>query len=803
MGLRLMEPNDTLLTATQTGISAGDIGEFTFSGAIGDNSDDVDLFEVELSESTGIFFDINANDLGSSLDPRLRVFDAEGNELAAIDNVDTAGSLDPFIAFRPPVTGTYFVGVSGSSSFDYDPTVEGSSSGSNSTGEYDLILTTSEIENGLSGGAQLVKDIRTGGYPSYPSSFYAQLVSDASNFTEFGGQIFFAATNEETGRELWISDGTAEGTQLLVDINPGTDSNGNPSDSYASNFTEFGGQLFFSANDGEAGNELWVTDGTAEGTQLLLDLNPGRSDYGIPDGSYASDFIEVGGQLFFTANDGETGNELWISDGTAEGTQLLLDVNPSTNSNGNPSSSYARNFTELDGQLLFTANDGQTGEELWISDGTAEGTQLLLDINPRTDSYDNPYSSYARNFTEFDGQLFFTADDGETGRELWVSDGTTEGTQLLLDINSRTDPYGNTYSSNAFDFTEFAGQLFFNADDGETGNELWVTDGTAAGTQLLVDINPGTDSDGNPSGSSVSDLTEVGGQLFFVANDGETGNELWISDGTAEGTQLLKDITPVDGGYDNYAPSNFTAAGDLLFFTANDGFNGQELWVSDGTAEGTQLFQDINPGINGSNPSQLTVVGDQLFFTADDGTTGRELWVATIPDNIISGDDNDNRLNGTAGVDLLNGFAGDDRIRGRDGDDIINGGDGNDLLSGGRGFDSLTGGSGNDRLVGGRDADRLTGGTGNDDLIGGGGSDTFRFEGDLLDGQSDTDTIQNFQAQDTFDFTGYLSAGGSIEATRVSSGLLQIDLNGEDIVNLLGGRNGLNAAEAQLASILA
>ena len=681
--------------------------------------------------------------------------------------------------------------------------------------------------------AQLVKDIN----PNNSNG------SNPTSLTEFDGQLFFTANDGVTGSELWISDGTANGTQLLKDIDT-TDNPYGPSGSYASDFTEFDGQLFFTADDGITGQELWVSDGTADGTQLLKDINPGSYDVDIdyPASSYASDFTEFDGQLFFSANDGVTGNELWVSDGTANGTQLLKDINTTDNPYG-PSSSLPSNFTEFDGQLFFTANDGVTGSELWISDGTANGTQLLKDI----DTTDNPYGpsgSYASDFTEFDGQLFFTADDGITGRELWVSDGTANGTQLLKDINTTDSPYG----PGPFSFTEFDGQLFFTADDGVTGRELWVSDGTANGTQLLKDINT-TDSPYGSSSSDASDFTEVDDKLFFTADDGVTGRELWVSDGTANGTQLLVDI---NNDIFSNPPQNLTTAGDLLFFITDDGFTGTELWISDGTAEGTQLFQDINPDTDGLGPDSLTVVDDQLFFSANDGTTGRELWVATIPDNIISGDENDNVINGTRGVDLINGLGGDDIIRGRRGNDILSGGSGddilfgnrgndtirggdgndrifgkkgnddlqggagddvlkggarhdilsgdagNDVLRGGNGQDHLTGGAGQDRLFGGQGADTLTGGTDNDVLRGNNGADTFLFEVDLLDGVADTDTIQRFQSQDILDFSAYLEAGSSIDTTRVTSRLLRVDLGGEDIVNIFGNSNALDVAQSQL-----
>jgi ELWxxDGT repeat protein len=762
------------------------------------------------------------------------------------------------------------------------------------------------LYTGIFAGAQLLRDIRPGD-SSYPSSL-----------TEFNGQLFFSANDGATGRELWVSDGTTEGTQLLKDIWLGSLPSGFAASSYPFNLTEVNGQLFFTANDGTAGNELWVSDGTTEGTQLLKDIRLGSesSSPGLGQNRYNFDFdyssfTEFNGKLFFAADDGTTGRELWVSDGTAEGTQLLKDIFSGSLPSGITASSRPFNLTEVNGKLFFTANDGTTGRELWVSDGTAEGTQLLKDIRLGSDgSYpgleDPNRSSTYSSFTEVNGKLFFIADDGVTGEELWVSDGTAEGTQLLKDIWPEG---GGSYASN---FTEIDGKLFFSAvNDSVTGIELWVSDGTAEGTQLLKDIRP------EGGGSYPYNFTEFNGKLFFTANDNVTGIELWVSDGTAEGTQLLKDINdsrqPLSGP-SSYI-SRFTEVDGKLFFTANDGRTGRELWVSDGTAEGTQLFQDINPDI-GFGPGNLKAVGNQLFFTVDDGKMGNELWVTSIPKEIISGDENNNVLNGTDEFDLINGLGGNDVIRGRSGDDIIRGSDGNDALFGDRGNDlleggvgndqifgdvgndtvivydfkdldtfdggtgidlirfeptdgrnltifldrgavgdgqvggqffenfeqfatgrgndrllgdaranvfdggagndelqgaagrdNLTGGEGNDTLIGGHGADTLTGGEGNDILTGEGGADTFRFS-ESTSFADRTDTIFDFQTQDTFDFTVHLSAGGSIETTRVASGFLRLDLLvGEDtvvnVVNVFGSKGGLDAAESQLATILA
>ncbi|MBN1420215.1 MAG: PKD domain-containing protein [Planctomycetes bacterium] len=244
----------------------------------------------------------------------------------------------------------------------------------------------------------------------------------------------------------------------------------------------------------------------------------------------------------------------------------------------------------------------------------AAAPELVKDIDRE------PGSSAPLSLAAVGDRLFFTADDGEHGYELWVSDGTEAGTVLVKNIRP-----GGDGSSPEF-LTAVGGRMFFTANDGEHGVELWVSDGTDAGTVLVKDIRAGGD------GPSPDSLTAVGDRVFFTADDGVHGEELWVSDGTESGTVLVKDIWPGLGSPypEGPRPGHLTAVGDRLYFSANDGEHGDELWISDGTGEGTFLFCEIVPGSGGSSPQEMTPLDQVLFLTAQTGTCGRELWVIPL-----------------------------------------------------------------------------------------------------------------------------------------------------------------------------
>ena len=229
----------------------------------------------------------------------------------------------------------------------------------------------------------------------------------------------------------------------------------------------------------------------------------------------------------------------------------------------------------LDGVTYLALEDVEHGEELWRTDGTPEGTQLVKDIWPGS------HGGVPSAGVVFNNELFFRAHTAENGRELWKTDGTEAGTQLVKDI------YDGSGSSWVSDLQVLAGQLIFRADDDVHGYELWTSDGTTLGTQLLVDIQPGE------IGSYPNQLVEMGGELFFEAAGTPADYELWKTDGTAVGTVLVKDIRAGSGSN----PSELVAfEDDKILFAASDGIHGQELWISDGTEIGTQLVSDINNG---------------------------------------------------------------------------------------------------------------------------------------------------------------------------------------------------------------
>jgi ELWxxDGT repeat protein len=276
-------------------------------------------------------------------------------------------------------------------------------------------------------------------------------------------------------------------------------------------------------------------------------------------------FAVVDGIAYFSGWDEAAGRELWRSDGTAAGTWRVADI-----AAGGPSSSPSK-LTNVEGMLYFAANDG-SGEDLWKSDGTAAGTVRIKDLIAA------PSSNNILRIVGVEGRVYFFQAVGSQ-YTLWTSDGSEEGTIPLVSAVS------------IWDSAALGTQFIFQSKVG-TANWLFATDGTTEGTHPL-------------RAGYAQYLTNVNGTLFF-SNSG-----LWKTDGTEEGTVLVK-----DGSAAGVRPSYLTNVDGTLYFQSLDA-----LWKSDGTESGTEL-------VDGSlSVDDLYAIGDTLYIINRDPTIGSEPWI--------------------------------------------------------------------------------------------------------------------------------------------------------------------------------
>ncbi|HEV2851512.1 MAG TPA: hypothetical protein VHC97_01795 [Thermoanaerobaculia bacterium] len=464
-------------------------------------------------------------------------------------------------------------------------------------------------------------------------------------------RLVFAGFDPEAARqgkftlELKVTNGTPEGTRILDPFRL------NGEGSNPKGFTPLGDDVFFFACS-SLGFE-WKTDGTPETTVPL-----GEGRIFCDDPTLPPPVILDGIAYFRASAPTEFWDEVWRSDGTPAGTYPITNVGPAMDVSA---------LTALDGKLFFFTDvvngDPSTAvSTLWRSDGTPEGTVEVFKLGVR----------YFNSLTTVGDRMFFVAGLPNDSPMLFVSDGTQAGTRPLV------------ISGGAGDFVELGGQIFF-----LSGEVIWKTDGTPEGTRQLVppgnrveiapdlavfggrlyfmglDIIDPENSDGVPTlfrsdGTSAGTVrfktfdkddtgllpefplprfTNAAGTLFFVAHDKAHGSELWKTDGTPAGTAgtvLVRDIRP---GPASSRIGMIAAAGDRIFFAADDGAHGVELWTSDGTAMGTRLAADVAEGPRSSFPRQIVRIGNRVFFSADDGVVGREPWVlpldSSLPGRII------------------------------------------------------------------------------------------------------------------------------------------------------------------------
>jgi ELWxxDGT repeat protein len=342
------------------------------------------------------------------------------------------------------------------------------------------------------------------------------------------------------------------------------------------NLVNVNGTLFFTAVDGVHGRELWKSNGTAAGTKMVKDIVPQCHGYGCIGGLLISVPPVVIGSRLFLINDycciGTSA--LYVSDGTAAGTkQLATDL---------PVSTTVGAAASYNGKFYFAAYTDWDHASVWVSNGTRAGT-YDLEAAAGDDIVFLPVSGRSLYFATYDEY------DAEVLIQLWKTDGTAAGTKMLTSEGALADvPIEAAYMAN---------RLYFS--DGAEGS-LWKTDGTVKGTKSI-------------STGRAQWLTVAGGKLYFARD-----THIWRSNGTALGTADIGQFGP-------YGARQLISVGaEFCFVALNDPT--WALWESDGTALGTYQVMSF---VGAPGEVQQAAIGSKLFFGANDGVKGTELWSYT------------------------------------------------------------------------------------------------------------------------------------------------------------------------------
>jgi ELWxxDGT repeat protein len=344
------------------------------------------------------------------------------------------------------------------------------------------------------------------------------------------------------------------------------------------------------AHSTEAATTAQRLSPVADDAPQLLDIIPG----GVS--SNPSEFVALDNVLLFSADDGIHGFELWQSDGTAAGTTILKDIWPGK------IGSAPYNLTRVGSSVFFSASTpDHDGRYLWRTDGTASGTTSVAFFLPEGSS----------SFVAAGGKLFFVALTGHfwfrSLWQLWMSDGTASGTQIV------GIPDNLEYMPPFTDLTAVGDRLFLVYKDGLGGGglQLWTCTPADGGATLLRGIN-------------ARYLTAVHQTLFFVGYEGTPGSDLWKSDGTPDGT--VRVVDPSLGDNPNRT-SSLASGPDKLWFFAHSDPTDIALWTSDGSAAGTVQITVVSSDTARLSPTRLVTVGSTLFFYQQDyQANAPQLW---------------------------------------------------------------------------------------------------------------------------------------------------------------------------------
>jgi ELWxxDGT repeat protein len=392
--------------------------------------------------------------------------------------------------------------------------------------------------------------------------------------TPLGSRVLFVADDGTSGTELWATNGTT--TAMVKEIGPGSAGAG------PNEVTRAGSYVFFSAYDGTTG--LWRTNGTGGGTIRLGDQTPLNPP------------VAVGSRIYFASAATGTGTELYTSDGTVSGTKRLTDLRE-----GDPSGISELTMARFGTKVAFPGIGSDGAHDLWLSGPTVGSAKRVKDFGA------NVIIDWIGNAN---GTLYVSILRSPGKYELWKSDGTRNGTVLVKSLPG----YAHVP-------TTAGSVVYFVVTTDAAGEELWRSKGTRATTGMVKDIASGSTS------SNPENLTAVGSRLFFVATSAGD-RELWRSNGSKTGTVRVRNINP-SGSSD---PVALTSVAGVLHFFAQDGTSGFEPWRSDGTKAGTRLIKDVRPGGPGSfvcADCRFAKLGTRVYFSADDGVHGAELWRTT------------------------------------------------------------------------------------------------------------------------------------------------------------------------------
>jgi LPXTG-site transpeptidase (sortase) family protein len=395
--------------------------------------------------------------------------------------------------------------------------------------------------------AELVKDIVPGNEGSSPD-----------HITRFGDYVFFSA-KDDVGVELWVSEPPYDSysTHRVADLNEGGDSD-------PAELTPIGNALFFAADDGIHGREIFKTEPPFQSVDLVADIWKGAH------GSNPREFTRIGWMLFYIAGDSSS-TEIWRSDPPYNAATAVKSTNIAMKGDA-----QIYDLTLVDNIIFFSGNDGESGNELYKLEAPYDTAVRVTDIKGDAPStlFFYPLNNTRPDWiTHIGSYVFFAGNIGYSGRELYISKPPYEPTSTFI----VKDLYKGIDSSNPRNLTPVGTTLFFSANDGNSGTELWKTVPPYDEDHIsqVADID---------KGSGTSDpqfLTGIGSTLFFSADDGTYGHELYMSEPPYEDYTTNR-VADLYSGWETSHPHSFAAIDRTLFFSGDDGKTGQELWKVEG-----------------------------------------------------------------------------------------------------------------------------------------------------------------------------------------------------------------------------